>query len=76
MKVIQEATTRTPHPVIKGKLIKIKYATQMPFSSPTFALFANLPQYITKTYKRYLVNQLREKFNFQGCSITLVAKKK
>ncbi|MEM7361711.1 MAG: ribosome biogenesis GTPase Der [Bacteroidota bacterium] len=76
MKVIEEATTRTPHPVIKGKFIKIKYVTQMPFSSPTFALFANLPQYITKTYKRYLINQIREKFNFEGCPITLVAKKK
>lgn len=76
MQVIEEATARTPHPVIKGKLIKIKYATQMPFSSPTFALFANLPQYITKTYKRYLTNQIRKHFNFEGCPITLVPKKK
>ena len=75
-KVMQEAIAQTPPPVLKGKLVKIKYATQMPLSSPTFALFANLPQYIPTSYKRYLTHQIRAHFNFEGCPVTLVFKKK
>lgn len=75
-KIIQDAITQTPPPVIKGKLVKIKYATQMPLSSPTFALFANLPQYIPTSYKRYLTNQIRAQLNFEGTPVTLVCKKK
>lgn len=75
-KVIQQAITQTPPPVTKGKLIKIKYVTQLPLPSPTFALFANLPQYIPTAYKRYLEKQLRAQFNFEGAPITLVFKRK
>ncbi len=73
---IQATVNKTPPPMLKGKLIKIKYATQMPLSSPTFALFANLPQYIQTPYKRYLTNQLRAHFDLEGTPVTLVFKKK
>ncbi|MFT5970876.1 MAG: GTP-binding protein, partial [Flavobacteriales bacterium] len=36
----------TPPPANKGKYIRIKYCTQLPTVSPSFAFFANLPQYI------------------------------
>lgn len=73
-KIIEQAIARTPPPVVKGKLIKIKYATQMPFPSPTFALFSNLPQYVSASYKRYLSKQIRAQFDLEGAPVTLVCK--
>jgi GTP-binding protein len=65
-----------PPPSIKGKYIKIKYITQLPTPSPTFAFFCNLPQYIKESYERYLENQIRKHFKFTGVPITLVFRKK
>lgn len=65
-----------PPPAVKGKYIKIKYCTQLPTHSPTFAFYCNLPQYIKEPYKRYLENQLREKFNFTGVPIQIFFRKK
>ncbi|RAU81508.1 ribosome biogenesis GTPase Der [Pontibacter arcticus] len=67
---------RYPPPAIKGKLIKIKYITQIPTHNPTFAFFCNLPQYIKESYTRYLENRLREHFGFEGVPIKLVFRKK
>ena len=75
MDLLQEAMAKNPHPMVKGKRIKIKYATQVPLPFPAFALFANLPQYITATYKSYLTNQLRARFDFEGAPIVLLTKK-
>ncbi|MBZ0328174.1 MAG: ribosome biogenesis GTPase Der, partial [Altibacter sp.] len=55
-----------PPPQYKGKYIKIKYCTQLPTPYPSFAFFANLPQYVKEPYKRFLENKLREHFNFTG----------
>ncbi len=63
-------------PTVKGKVIKIKYVTQLPTPTPVFAFFCNLPQYIKDPYKRYLENRLRENFNFSGVPIQLVFRKK
>ena len=65
-----------PPPAIKGKYIKIKYCTQLPTPTPTFAFFANLPQYIKEPYKRYLENKLRECFDFSGVPIQIYFRKK
>jgi len=67
---------RTPPPALKGKQIKIKYITQFPAKSPTFAFFCNLPQYIKEPYERFLQNQLREHFDFEGTPITVFFRKK
>ncbi|WP_242923721.1 ribosome biogenesis GTPase Der [Pontibacter liquoris] len=67
---------RYPPPAIKGKLVKIKYITQLPTHNPTFAFFCNLPQYIKESYTRYLENRLREHFGFEGVPIKLVFRKK
>ncbi|MCU0323936.1 MAG: ribosome biogenesis GTPase Der [Spirosomaceae bacterium] len=67
---------RTPPPALKGKQIKIKYITQFPAKSPTFAFFCNLPQYIKEPYERFLQNQLREHFDFEGNPITVFFRKK
>ncbi|PHS67191.1 MAG: ribosome biogenesis GTPase Der [Flavobacterium sp.] len=63
-------------PAYKGKYVKIKYITQLPLPYPSFAFFANLPQYVKEPYKRFLENKLREKFNFHGVPITVYIRKK
>jgi GTPase len=65
-----------PPPAIKGKYVRIKYITQLPTATPTFAFFCNLPQYIKEPYERYLENKLRQHFDFEGVPITLVFRKK
>ncbi len=65
-----------PPAAIKGKLIQIKYITQIPGKSPAFAFFCNLPQYIQESYMRFLENRLREKFDFEGVPIRLYFRKK
>ena len=67
---------KVPPPAIKGKYIKIKYCTQLPTPTPTFAFFANLPQYIKEPYKRYIENKLRECFDFSGVPIHIYFRKK
>jgi GTP-binding protein len=74
--VMLEAVQRNPPPSNKGKYIKIKYVTQLPTHSPSFAFFCNLPQYIKDPYKRYVENQLREKFNLHGVPIRIFFRKK
>lgn len=65
-----------PPPSIKGKYIKIKYITQINASSPMFAFFCNLPQYIKEPYKRFLENKLREHFDFAGVPIQIYFRQK
>ena len=65
-----------PPPAYKGKHIKIKYVAQLPSHSPSFAFFANLPQYVKEPYKRYLENRLREHFDFKGVPIQIFFRKK
>ncbi|KRO66510.1 MAG: ribosome-associated GTPase EngA [Cryomorphaceae bacterium BACL21 MAG-121220-bin10] len=66
----------TPPPAIKGKYVKIKFCTQLPTPYPSFAFFANLPQYVKEPYKRFLENQLRSHFDFNGVPITVYLRKK
>jgi len=65
-----------PPPSTKGKFIKIKYITQLPTHSPTFAFFCNLPQYIKDPYKRFLENKIREHWNFNGVQVNIILRKK
>ncbi|WP_045467927.1 ribosome biogenesis GTPase Der [Sporocytophaga myxococcoides] len=67
---------RYPPPSLKGKHIKIKYITQLPTHSPTFAFFCNLPQYIKGPYAKFLENKLREHFGFEGVPVNIVFRKK
>ena len=66
----------TPPPSIKGKYIKIKYVTQLPTQTPSFAFFCNLPQYVKDPYKRFLENKLRENFDFTGTPIQIFMRQK
>ena len=74
--VMLEVIAATPPPSIKGKYIRIKYIQQLPTYGPSFAFFCNLPQYIPDSYKRFLENRLREKFDFCGVPVRIYFRKK
>ncbi|MGB8705973.1 MAG: ribosome biogenesis GTPase Der [Gillisia sp.] len=65
-----------PPPAWKGKYVKIKFCMQLPTPQPQFAFFCNLPQYVREPYKRYLENQLREKYDFSGVPVSVYFRKK
>ena len=75
-KLLLPIIERTPPPAFKGKYIKIKYITQLPTQSPTFALFTNHPKYIKAPYERFLINTLRSNFDFSGVPIKVVFRNK
>lgn len=61
-----------PPPQYKGKMVKIKYVTQLPTATPQFGFFCNLPQYVNENYRRFLENKLRARFNFTGAPVNIV----
>lgn len=65
-----------PPPAVRGKYIKIKYITQLPTQSPTFAFFCNHPKDIKTSYERFLENKLRTYFDFKGVPMKLVFRNK
>ena len=65
-----------PPPSLKGKYIRIKFVTQLPTPSPSFAFFCNLPQYVREDYKRFLENKLRAHFDFTGCPMQIFMRQK
>ncbi len=67
---------QTPPPIAKDKLVKIKYVTQLPTPFPAFAFFCNLPQYVKDSYKRFIENRLREKWDFTGVPMEIYFRKK
>ena len=75
-KYMLEAIEAHPPPAHKGKYIRIKFVAQLPTHAPTFAFYANLPQYIRDPYKRYLENRMREKFSLTGVPIQIFFRQK
>jgi GTP-binding protein len=64
-------------PANRGKMIRIKYVTQVvPSKIPTFLFFANHPKDIIESYKRYLENKLREHYDFTGVPINVFFRQK
>jgi GTP-binding protein len=75
-RVMQQIIQDNHAPASRGKMIKIKYVSQLPTHAPSFAFFANHPQYIKEPYKRFLENRLRENFEFTGVPIQIFFRKK
>jgi GTPase len=75
-KILLPIIENNPPPATKGKVINIKYITQLAASSPTFAFFCNVPQYIKDPYKRFLENKMREHFDFTGVPVTIFFRQK
>ncbi|WP_128479757.1 ribosome biogenesis GTPase Der [Helicobacter pylori] len=74
--VINQATQKHPLPSDGGKLVKVYYATQFATKPPQISLIMNRPKALHFSYKRYLINTLRKKFNFLGTPLILNAKDK
>jgi GTP-binding protein len=52
--------------------VKFYYATQVAVRPPTFMFSVNIPEGVKKPYRRYLINQLREEYGFEGTPIRIV----
>ncbi len=75
-KFIEKSMQRTHPPMIRGKRLRIYYMTQIKKAPPTFALFINYPDLITGAYKRYLLNQFRKTYDFEGVPTPFILKPK
>lgn len=73
---LTELIDRMPPPAHKGKYVKIKYATQLPTSSPAFALFCNHPKYVKESYRNFIENKIREKWDFSGVPVRVFFRQK
>ncbi len=74
--VMLAAIERSHPPMYRNRYVKIKYASQIKSNPPVFAFFCNQPTGIRDPYRRYLENQMREAFGFEGVPLTFVFKKK
>jgi GTP-binding protein len=70
-----DAINRHTHPLVKGRAIKMKYIAQIGTKPPAFSLVCNVPESVDASYKRYLVNDLREDFFAEGVPVRLLLKK-
>ena len=75
-RVIEEAVSRHSLPSPNGVYLRIYYTTQFSSKPPRIALVMNKPNLLHFTYKRYLINFLRENFNFEGTPIHVIARGK
>ena len=65
---------KNPPPLKSGRVIKIKYCTQVNIRPPTFVFFTNLLGNFEESYKRYLLNNLRNEFELYGVPLRLMFK--
>ena len=74
--VLGEMLAVNPVPTRKGRAVKINYVTQIGVAPPRFVFFANDPELVHFSYKRYLENKFREYFGFEGSPIEFIFNKK
>lgn len=74
--VIQQAVKRHTPPVFRGREVKFFYATQTLSAPPTFLVFVNFPRGIDESYRRYLLNCIREEIGVRGVPIRVRFRKK
>ena len=72
---LEEAQERNPPPLVSGRRLRLRYMTQANIRPPTFALFASKPGDLPDSYRRYLVNMLRESFDLPGVPIRMMLRK-
>lgn len=74
--VINEATHKQQPPSDKGRRLKLYYGTQVSTAPPTFVIFANSKELFHYSYLRFIENQIRENFGFEGTPIKLIVREK
>ena len=72
--VVRDAVGINPPPSDRGRKLKIYYATQAAVKPPTIVFFVNDPELMHFSYLRFLENQLREAFGFEGTPLKLVVR--
>jgi GTPase len=75
-RLIMDAVRAHPPSHVRNRLPKIFYATQVGVAPPTFVIFVNDPEIVHFSYKRYLENQIREKYGFLGTPIRLILRER
>ncbi|MBF0301766.1 MAG: ribosome biogenesis GTPase Der [Desulfamplus sp.] len=70
-RIIEDAVFRSEPPLHKGKRLKFYYATQVSVKPPTIVCFVNYPDAVHFSYKRYLLNQIREVAELEKTPINL-----
>jgi len=73
---LRMAIRRHHVPSHNGAVVNIKFATQYETKPPKIALITNRPEYLHFSYIRYLANFFREKFDFEGVPLDIVARKR
>ena len=74
--LLAEAVAIVQPPTDKGKRLKVLYMTQVSTKPPTFAIFVNDKKLFHFSYERYIVNKLRQEFNFKGTPIRIVVRER
>ncbi|KRK23858.1 GTP-binding protein Der [Lactobacillus delbrueckii subsp. delbrueckii DSM 20074 = JCM 1012] len=74
--LLLEASRLVPAPMVKGKRLRVYYMTQVKTNPPTFVIFCNDPELMHFSYQRFLINQLRENFDFTGTPIKILPRKR
>ncbi|MEA3492103.1 MAG: ribosome biogenesis GTPase Der [Campylobacterota bacterium] len=73
---LREAINRHHVPSHNGATVKIKFATQYETKPPKIALISNRPDGLHFSYKRYLANFIRSRFDFEGVPLDIVARRR
>ena len=74
--VIMDAIAHNPTPTDNGERLRIYYATQVAVKPPTFVIFVNDPELMHFSYERFLENQLRAAFDFEGTPLHLIERRR
>ena len=74
--LLLEASKLVPTPMVKGKRLRVYYMTQVSTNPPTFVVFVNDPELMHFSYERFLINQLRQNFDFTGTPIKILPRKR
>ncbi|MBI4618847.1 MAG: ribosome biogenesis GTPase Der [Desulfobacterales bacterium] len=68
-RIFEEVILSNPPPMYRNKELKLYYITQVSIKPPTFVIFVNYPEGIHFSYERYIVNKIRENFEFDGTPV-------
>lgn len=74
--VVMDAIAINPTPTDKGKRLKVFYATQVAIKPPTFVIFVNEEELMHFSYARFLENQIRKAFTFEGTPIKIIPRRR
>lgn len=74
--IMTEATALQAPPSDKGKRLKLYYITQVAVEPPTFVIFVNSKKLMHFSYVRYIENQIRSSFSFQGTSLKFIIRER